>query len=419
MTAIRNFYAIVLCLFCFLPETSAQTTYSLQKALQTARANNVTLQAQQLSVTISEADVITAKLRPNLRLNNQTLILTNPSYYPVNTDWNNGRNQQVWWQLTKSFQAPGQRYNKMDFAQQNVLLTQRVYAETERTVFFDVANKWLQVWIDSKQMVLISEVKENIDSLVEINKIRYRNQVISETDLMRTQLLSDQYALQLTSMNQVYKSDLIALKASLGIQDSIEVDLNDPLLISYTTQYDSLLEQALTNRTDIQVQKAAMAVAESNIKLQKSLAWPQAELGVIYNPQNTIPYIGFYGTIELPVFSRNQGEIKKSLSIKQQAERNINATKFMIHAELLSAYQTFNMYQLNLNKYNNMMVLSEKVLENVRYNYLRGGTNIIDLLEAQRSWLDAQQQYNNMMSEYRKSYVQLLYSLGLINQIAQ
>jgi cobalt-zinc-cadmium efflux system outer membrane protein len=419
MINIRSVCAVILCLFYLLPDSSAQTTYSLQKALQTARANNVTLQAQQLSVNISEADVITARLRPNLRLNNQTLMLSNPSYYPANTEWNSGRNQQVWWQLTKSFQAPGQRYNKMDFAEQNVLLTQRMYAETERTVFFDVANKWLQVWIDSKQMVLISEVKENIDSLVEINQIRFRNQVISETDLMRTQLLSDQYALQLTSMNQVYKSDLIALKASLGIQDSIEVDLNDPLLISYTTQYDSLLEQALTNRTDIQVQKAAMAVAESNIKLQKSLAWPQAELGVIYNPQNTIPYIGFYGTIELPVFSRNQGEIKKSMSIKQQAERNINATKFMIHAELLSAYQTFNMYQLNLNKYNSMMTLSEKVLANVRYNYLRGGTNIIDLLEAQRSWLDAQQQYNNMMSEYRKSYVQLLYSLGLINQIAQ
>ncbi|MBC7451530.1 MAG: TolC family protein, partial [Cytophagales bacterium] len=203
------------------------------------------------------------------------------------------------------------------------------------------------------------------------------------------------------------------------VQDSIDVDLNDPLLISYTTQYDSLLEQALANRSDIQVQKAAINLAESNIKLQKSLAWPQAELGVIWNPQNTIPYFGFYGTIELPVFSRNQGEIKKSYAIKQQAERNIIATQFMINAELLTAYQTFTMYQQNLSKYDKMMTISEKVLNNVRYNYLRGGTSIIDLLEAQRSWLDTQQQYNDMLSEYRKSYVQLLYSLGLINQIAQ
>lgn len=419
MANFRSVCAAMLCLLCLLPDSSAQTSYSLQKALQVARANNVSLQSQKLSVTISEADVLTAKLRPNLHLNNQSLVLVNSAHYPANTDWTSAKNQQIWWQLTKTFQAPGQRTNKIDFAEQNVLLTQRVYAETEREVFFDVANKWLQVWIDSKQLVLIADVKYNIDSLVEINKIRFRNQVISETDLMRTQLLSDQYALQLTAMNQTYKSDLIALKASMGINDSITVDLNDPLLISYTTQYDSLLEQALTNRADIQVQNAAMALAESNIKLQKSLAWPQAEFGAIYNPQNTIPYLGFYGTIELPVFSRNQGEIKKSLALKQQAEHNINATKFLIRAELLAAYETFAMYQKNLNKYNSMMILSEKVLGNVRYNYLRGGTNIIDLLEAQRSWLDTQQQYNSMMSEYRKSYVQLLYSLGLINQIAQ
>ncbi|HSY61452.1 MAG TPA: TolC family protein [Cytophaga sp.] len=419
MIYIRSVCAVIVCLLSFLPDTSAQTTYSLQKALQVAKENNVLLQAQQLSLNIAEADVITAKLRPNLHLNNQTLVLMNPSYYPTNTDWSSRRNQQVWWQLTKTFQAPGQRYNKIDFAQQNVLLTQKVYAATERDVFFDVANKWLQVWIDSKQMALISEVKENIDSLVEINKIRYRNQVISETDLMRTQLLSDQYDLQLIAMNQTYKSDLIILKAAIGINDSILVDLNDPLLISYTTQYDSLLEQALKNRADIQVQQATLRVAESNIKLQKSLAWPQAELGAIYNPQNSVPYVGFYGTVELPVFSRNQGEIKKSYVLKQQAERNIHAVQFLIRAELLSSYETFNMYRLNLDKYNSMMAISEKVLGNVRYNYLRGGTNIIDLLEAQRSWLDSQQQYNSMMSEYRKSYVQLLYSLGLINQIAQ
>ncbi len=419
MTNTRSVYATIICLFCLLSETFAQTSYSLQKALQEAKANNVALQAQQLSVNISEADVITAKLRPNLRLNNQTLLLSNPSYYASNTDWSSGRNQQVWWQLTKTFQMPGQRYNRIEVAQQNVLLAQRVYADTEREVFFDVANKWLQVWVDTKQMTLIAEVKSNVDSLVEINKIRFRNQVISETDLMRTQLLSDQYALQLTAMKQSYRSDLIALKAAIGIQDSIEVDLNDPLLISYTTRYDSLLEQALINRTDIQVQQAALVSAESNIKLQKSLAWPAAELGAIYNPQNTIPYFGFYGTIELPVFSRNQGEISKSLLLKQQAERNIHAINFLVRAELRAAYETFAMYQQNLDKYNAMMMLSEKVLGNVRYNYLRGGTNIIDLLEAQRSWLDTKQQYNCMLSDYRKSYVQLLYSLGLINQIAQ
>ncbi|MBC7451636.1 MAG: TolC family protein, partial [Cytophagales bacterium] len=212
---------IILYLLFLLPNVWAQTTYSLQKALQTAKANNFTLQAQQLSVNIAQADITTAKLRPNLKLNNQSLQLTNPNYYPNNTDWHNPRNHQIWWQLTKTFQVPGQRYNKIDFAEQNVILTQKAFVETERNVLLDVATKWLQVWIDSKQIALISEVKVNIDSLVEINKIRYRNQVISETDLMRAQLWSDQYSMQLLTIKQNYRNNLCGLKASLGVQDSI------------------------------------------------------------------------------------------------------------------------------------------------------------------------------------------------------
>ncbi len=38
----------------------AQEIYTLQKALQTAKANNPLLNTQQLNVGISEADIVTA-----------------------------------------------------------------------------------------------------------------------------------------------------------------------------------------------------------------------------------------------------------------------------------------------------------------------------------------------------------------------
>ena len=44
---------------------------------------------------------------------------------------------------------------------------------------------------------------------------------------------------------------------------------------------------------------------------------------------------------------------------------------------------------------------------------------IIDFLEAQRSWLDTQQQYYETLQLYRQSYIKLLYASGLINKLAQ
>ena len=66
-----------------------------------------------------------------------------------------------------------------------------------------------------------------------------------------------------------------------------------------------------------------------------------------------------------------------------------------------------------------MLEQSQTILDNVQYAYLRGGTSIIDFLEAQSSWLETQEQHNQALELYRQSHIQLLYAAGLINQLAQ
>lgn len=398
---------------------SAQTSYNLRDALHTARANSPVLKSERLNLNIAEADIVTAKLRPNLVLNNQTLQLAQPASFPANTNWHNGLNRQVWWQLTKSFQLPSQRRSKIGLASQRSTLAQKTFSETERNLFQDVAAKWLDVWTVRKQLDILKVAKSYTDSLVTINTLRLKNQVITQTDLSRTELLANQYALQIKSAEQNYKNEVANLRFLLGVQEEIAIDTSDNFVYIFPTNIDTLLQEALNTRSDLLVLKSTIDVANSNIRLQKANAYPVPELGVIYNPQNTIPYVGFYGTIEIPVFSRNQGEIKKSGLLKQQAEQNLLTTQSQIRMELITAYTTYQTQKQNLSNFNNLLVQSETILNNVKYSYLRGGTTIIDFLEAQRSWLDTQQQYYEILQQYRQSYVKLLYASGLINQMAQ
>ncbi len=397
----------------------AQTTYNLQQALQTAKSNNPILKREQFNVDISQADITTAQLRPNVILNNQSLQLVQSSKFPENTGWFNGANRQTWWQLTKPFQLPVQRENKINFAQQNVRLTQKQYADTERHLFQTVAQKWLDVWAARKQLDLLGTAKANIDSLANINRLRLKNQVITSTDLARTELLANQYDIQLKSASQEYRNQLSNLKFLMGVQDSIRIDTTDQFAFAFPDQMDAIVEQALQNRTDIQAIKSTMDVADANIKLQKSSALPVPELGLIYNPQNKANYMGVYGTIEIPIFSRNQGEIKKSQVLKQQAEQDLRATETQVQTEILTAYKSYATNRQNLQNFNQLLTQSQTILNSVKYSYLRGGTTIIDFLEAQRSWLDTQQQYYDVLGQYRQSYIDLLYASGMINQIAQ
>ncbi|MBW1654562.1 TolC family protein [Flavobacterium quisquiliarum] len=415
----KHYFLLFVLLTLPLVNGISQTNYSLQKSLQTAKKNNLVLKGQYYDVDIAQSDIVTAKLRPNLILGFNYIGIASEKNYAPNTGFFNNANTQTNLQLGKVFQLAGTRKNKIDFASQNSVLTQKNYNEIERNLFQDVGLKWVDVWAAQKQLEIVKKASSNLDSLVIINKVRLKNEVITETDFNRTSLLANQYALEIKKSEQNLKNELLSLKYLLGVQEEINIDSADDFVFVLPSNLEDLLKEALDKRTDVLASKSILDVANTNINLQKSLAYPQPEMGLIYNPQNMIPYIGLYGTIELPFFSRNQGEIKKSNYLKQQAEQNLTATQGLIRTEITNAYNSYQIQKSNLENFIGLLTRSENILKSVKYSYLRGGTTIIDFLEAQRSWLDIQQQYYDSMQEYRKSYITLLYASGLINQIAQ
>lgn len=397
----------------------SQSTFSIKQAVQTAKTNNLFLKTAHFNIGIAETDIISARLRPNLVLNNQTLQLMNSKYFGRGSEQFTPINRQVWWQVTKPIRLPQQRKYRIELAQQNVLLEQNSYLELQRNLAFDVANQWLETWVLKTKLDLYLEAQHNIDSMVKISELRLKNLVITKTDLVRTKLIAEQYNLLIRNVTQSYISELKRLKLVIGRPDTISLDINDiaePLPVQDLT-LDSLINLGFSHRTDVRAAKTFIDVSETNIRLQKAQALPMPELGMIWNPQNTIPYLGFFGTVQLPIFSRNQGEIAKSQLVKQQAESGLQTLQQRITTEVQTAYQSYHTQRENLVKYETILAQSEAVLNSVRYAYLKGGTTIIDFLEAQRTWFDTRQIYYDALLSYRKSYIQLLFSTGLINQL--
>ena len=397
----------------------AQNRLLLQDALKLAKENNLELKVEKLNTEIAKSDILSARLRPNPRLNNQTLQLVQSSYFHPGTAWNNGANRQVWWQLTKEFQPPTQRTLKINFANQSLKFTEKNYDETQRNVLLDVADKWLEAWTAQKQLDIIAEAKKNIDSLVNINKVRFKNQVITSTDVMRTELLASQYAIQYKTAQQDVISARKEFNYILGAQENAMPDTADNFSFFVSPVIDTLINEAINNRSDVQALKAGVDLASTNVKLQKIQAWPQPEIGFIWNPQNRIQYVGIYATIDIPMFSRNQGEIRKAGYLKQQVEQQLFTTQTKIRTEIYTAYNEYQLQKQNIESYRQIIINSQSILDNIRYSYLKGSTTIIDFLEAQRSWLDTQQHYYDALLQYRKSYIVLLYKTGLINQLVK
>lgn len=406
---------LLLAISCSL---QAQNVLSLSDAVRLAKANNTVLQAEKLNINAARADLITAGLRPNPTLNNQTLQLAQPSMFPKDTRWANAHNRQVWWQLTKQFQWPSIRQGKIDVASQTVLLAENAYFDVERNLTFDVAAQYLEVWRLKQVLSNLQQAQLNFDSLVSIQQARYKSQVITSTELLRTQIPLEQYRLQLRSTRQQYINNIQQLKFLLGSPDSVDVtagQLTEPIAITGTE--DSLVARVLKERPDVKATLNEITVSETNIKLQRSQRIPIPELGVIWNPQNTIPYLGFFGTIQIPLFSRNQGNIAASQVQRDQANLHLKTIQLQVDTEISAAWQTYHLQKEALGRYDTILQQSRDVLRSVRYSYFRGGTTLIDLLEAQRSWYDTQKLYHEAQFQYYQSYLQLLLAAGVITQL--
>lgn len=311
-----------------------------------------------------------------------------------------------------------QREYKIEVAEKNAAVAGNAYTDAERNVLLDAGTRWLDAWLSSVNLELINEAKSNIDTLVQANEIRLKNQVISLSELTRTQLLSDQYLLQQKSATQAYLTALKNLVLVTGMKDTMAIDTSDPVIsMAFIDKADSLIQLSFQHRGDVLAAIGSIDAAKSNIRLQKAFSKPVPELGFIWNPQNTVPYFGVFGTIELPFFSRNQGEIRKSKVVLQQTEQSLYALQQQVRTEVQTSYDAYKLSSETVNKYTLILQRAEQVLQSVKYAYTRGGTTIIDFLDAQRTWFDTQKSYYDAVYTYRKNYLQLLYVTGLINQL--
>ncbi|MDP4184258.1 MAG: TolC family protein [Bacteroidota bacterium] len=413
-----RFPAIGLISLLFNISLNAQVTVSLKDAINLARKNNPFYKTEKLNIDIAQAAITTASTHSNPTFNFSVQQIPSPKNYAPGTGFFSSENQQVTYQVGKSIPINGQRRYKIEEAKSDLSLTQTNLSDYERNLLNDVSQKWLDVWYATQKLNIIKRAKVNSDTLLATNKIRLKNQVITTTEFARTQIISEQYNLLKSDIQQELSSANKELAFLLGIDDSIQINDNQVLLtISIPDNFDSLLNYALQNRTDIQASRRAADKAKIEAMLQQSNKYQAPEVGMTYSTQNKIVYIGAYIALPIPIFDKNKGEITRAKVSLDQSKGLVDANVEKAKSEIENTYKEYLTNKANFVKYNELYGKSENVLTIVKMSYLKGGTTILDYLEAEKSWFEMQNQYYESLYNYRKSYLQLLVASNLIQNI--
>jgi cobalt-zinc-cadmium efflux system outer membrane protein len=104
------------------------------------------------------------------------------------------------------------------------------------------------------------------------------------------------------------------------------------------------------------------------------------------------------------MFNRNQGETERARQEARQAAARIAALQSEIGADLRSAWEQYSSTRELVETIEQQMLAQARdVRDTTAYSYRRGEASFVELIDAQRTFNDTMQSYNEARAEYARS----------------
>ena len=376
------------------------------------RTNNPNLMASRIAIDESQANEITAGLRPNpeFAVVLDQFRLFNPSLLAPfgNAQWTPT--------VSQLFERRHKRQLRVASARLTTSTSSTDAQDLERTLTFNLRDAFIRVLGARSLLELAQDNIKYYDEVIRVNRERFKAGDIAQTDLDRIELQKVQYESDLATSTvnlRTAKIDLLALlndriHAVNDFDVTGDFGFKDTILIP-----SELHELAIDSRPDLRSAVTAMRKA----RVDNQLAWANGStdpiVGLEYQrsgPDNTA---GVTLQIPLRIFDRNQGEKQRtSLEIKRSQRLKENLETTILH-DIDSAYSTVDSTRGILRLYRDRYIpQAERVRETVSFSYKNGGASLLDFLDAQKSYRDTQLSYRNLISTYLSAVNQLSLAVG-------
>jgi cobalt-zinc-cadmium efflux system outer membrane protein len=171
--------------------------------------------------------------------------------------------------------------------------------------------------------------------------------------------------------------------------------------------------KALQNRPDLRAAQQGVTAARSQYEVQKTIAKPDVTVQGNYSHVNAINAVTFYGSIPLPIFNRNQGQIEHAHIAITQAQEQEKATNGQALTDVRDAYEGLRVSDRIIQLYRSgYLDVAQKDRDIAEYAYQRGAVSLIDFLDAERNYRATQLAYRQALASYLLALEQLRQAVG-------
>ena len=415
----KRFLQAVFCAICIATsrgEAVAQRpteVLTVDQAVDEAIAHNLDYLAQKYDLSVAEAQITTARLRPNpiltLDADHLDLLGTGFTTQTVNgVSPNNGGPTEYSVRGDYLHERGGKRQARTALAIGNRDVTRLQLVDALRNVILNVQGAFVDAMAAKSSLALARENNDTFRNISAIDEIRYKDGDIAQVELLRSQVAELQFANSVRQNELQERSALTRLQLLLGKTPLEPIDVTGELRKDAPSDTrDGLLVQALQQRPDLQSLVRDEERAEADVRLQKANAKVDWTLGAEYRRQTVTAQadtLGFFLQSPVPVFNRNQGEIARAEQAQLQRQARSRAQRATVQNDVELAYQQFQASRDLLRRTEDTMLAKAKSVRDIsEYSYKRGDINIVDFVDAVRAYNDTVQAYNSSRADYARS----------------
>jgi len=410
MSVLQSTAWVVVFTFCCAFVTLGQSSQSLtlDEAINEAIASNLNLIAERYNLSVAEAKIITARLRPNPVLTVEgdhlpllgteftTANMAGPPEYAVRTDF--------------ILERGGKRDDRIAVAENNKEVVRAQLQNTIRLLVLDVQNAFVDVLQARDNLNLARENLDAFTQIVGVNETRVRSGDLAEVEFLRTQLA------QLQFENSVRQAEVRLTTAQAKLRLLIGRKRDDAAFQAVGAlrkdtvplNRESLKQQAIQVRPDLQAVVHDQARSAAELRLQIALGKVDYTVGAEARRQQGLAgtgnSLGLFFSTNLPVFNRNQGEVERARQEQQQLAARYRALEASIDTDVDTAYAQYDIARNTVERIESTMLnKAHDVRQITEYSYRRGEASFVEFLDATRAYNETILTYNEARAEYARS----------------
>jgi cobalt-zinc-cadmium efflux system outer membrane protein len=396
----------------FAGQAAAQApALTLDRATELFLERNVEIEAARFRVERARAERIAARMRPNPSL---TIAMENLSV--------RGSVQfEDLYELSATYSDTIERGGKRRLRESVAAFTLTAAEQALNDVLRQKTGELQRAFFEAllAQRILDAEMsnRDTLDQIVRLNTDRLEAGAISEGELLKTRLerARADSAVRQAQLGQARAMIQLLEKLEepdLGVR-AVAGSFDTPLLERAEVSLSSLRERAMTTRPDLNAARSERDLAAERIALERARSAPDLMPYAGYKRIGSNHTVMFGLTIPLSTRNRNEGGVARAVGDEKVARGQIEVARNRVAVDVEMAYRAYEGARDQVIVFRDQLVRQATEAETIALAaYEEGATDLLGVLEAQRTRLEVEKEYLDRQCDLRLSLIDLELAVG-------